>query len=518
MGNVLKKSAYDELMVDSLTLRKQLDLNLAFVETTIRQIAESDAVINLNMEVIDRTSQRLIERMDLISQIYIMDSRGMQIYKSSYTDTLGDRSDREYFQKAIQGSPVFSDVIISRSTHVPITVFACPIYRNGVIDGVLGTSIDLSYLSELSSTIRSHSESYGYVVDLEGHVIGHPDQDLINGMDDYRYMPMVKDVLEGKTGIGEYSFEGVDKLVAYTPSDISGWGVLVQIPLHEAFITISLFNKLLFLTALLMLLVLFLVVVIISRRLNKPVDVIIGMIESIEQNRVLNRIDYDRNYEFGRIQKKLVSMDKTIRKYYSDLENQVEARTNQLKRSLQELENTKHELEQANERLNSISLTDALTGLPNRRALDEYWENLNCIGQRTDLRIAVLMIDIDSFKIYNDSFGHQKGDECLVQVGACLKEQFHRKVDFIARYGGEEFIICLGDLDEKGTRDIAGKLNRAVENLKIPTESTVLNGYVTISIGVAWTQNLKEKTIDDLIREADKNLYKAKAEGRNRFC
>ena len=517
MTDILKESAYAELRVDNSTLKKQLDLNLSFVETTINQLAESHAVIQSDMDKTDHLSQRLIEQVNLISQIYVMDSRGMQIYKSSYIETMGDRSDRAYFQNAVKGESNFSDVIISRSTKIPITVYACPIYRNGKIDGVIGTSIDLSYLSELSSTLRSSNDSYGFVIDLEGHVIGHPDSDVIAGMEDFTYMPMVVDVLKGKTGIGEYVYEGVDKLVAYTPSEKSGWGVLVQIPRKEAFNTITIFNRLFFLAAFLILMVSFLVVLRISHRLHRPVNKIIEMIDRIEQNQELDQVPIPERNEFGIIQDKLLSMDKTIRKYYNEQEERVEQRTAELQQTLSELENTKTELETANKKLNSISLTDELTNLPNRRALNEYLKNLASIAQRLDLRLAVMMIDIDYFKNYNDAFGHQKGDACLVQVGECLSSQLHRKVDFLARYGGEEFLVCLGDIDNQGARDMAQKLCRGVADLKIPGAAHTGSRYVTVSIGISWTSSLNSNDIQNLIYNADSNLYLAKETGRNRI-
>jgi signal transduction histidine kinase len=343
MKNILKEIAFAELRVDNISFKKQLDLNLSLVETTISQLSESGDVIILDMNTIDQISQRLIERMEIISQIYIMDSQGMQIYKSSYIETMGDRADRTYFQSAITGTSVFSDVIISRSTDIPISVFACPIYRDGKIDGVIGASIDLSYLSELSSSLRFSNDSYGFLIDLKGRVIGHPNPELVAEMTDLNYIPMVPEVLSGKTGVGEYVFEGVEKLVAYTPSEETGWGVLVQIPQKEAFKTITIFNRLLFLTAFLILLVSFVVVVVISGRLQKPVNDIIEIIDKIEGNQDLKYFSLKGNDEFGIIQKKLLSMDSNIKKYYIELEERVELRTAELQQTLTELEKAETE-------------------------------------------------------------------------------------------------------------------------------------------------------------------------------
>ncbi|MBI9106991.1 MAG: diguanylate cyclase [Spirochaetales bacterium] len=515
MTEILEENAYDELRVDNITLKKQLDLNLLFVETAINQLAESEDVLALNMKRVDLHSQHLIESMKIVSQIYIMDVQGMQFYKSSYIETMGDRSDRDYFKTAITGKSTFSDVIISRSTNIPITVYASPIYRDGKIDGVIGASIDLSYLSELSATLRSSSDSYGFVVDLKGRIIGHPDPVIVAEMTDINYMSMVSDVLSGKTGVGEYVLDGVEKLVAYTPSEKSGWGVLVQIPKKEAFEMIVLLNKLLFLTAFFILLVSFVVVVIISRRLQMPVEDIIDMIEKIENNQKLNQIPLWKDNEFGKIKKKLLSMDRTIHEYYIELEDRVETRTAELQQALSELESTKTELETANEMLSSMSRTDALTNLPNRRALDEYIERTRSIALRLNLPIAILMADIDYFKKFNDKYGHQEGDKCLVRVSECLLSQIPRQVDFLARYGGEEFIVILMDTDSEGAHKVAQKLCHMVEALSIPNEGSPDNKFITVSIGVSWTSSLENIKIEKLIFEADSNLYKAKNMGRN---
>ena len=517
MADFLKETTYAELKVDSITLKKQLDLNLTFVETTIKQIAESDAVIRLNMERVNELSQHLVERMDIISQIYIMDSSGMQIYKTSYSETLGDRTDRDYFQKAINGTAVFSDVIISRSTNIPITVYATPIYRDGRIDGVIGCSIDLSYLSELSSTLRANKDSYGFIIDLAGHVIGHPDPEIVAERTDVSDTPFVQDILAGKSGIDKYSYEGVEKLVAYTTSDRSGWGVLVQIPEKEAYETISIINKLIITIAVIILLISLIAVYIVSHRLHKPVDNIIEIIDRIEKDQELQEDTYYKNNEFEVIRKKLLSMNYTIKQHYLEIEERVELRTAELKKTLSELDKTRKKLEKANKKLNQMSLTDELTNLPNRRALNEHLTNMISISQRLDFKFAVLMMDIDYFKIYNDTYGHQKGDDCLVKISKCLSENIRRKMDFLARYGGEEFIVILGDITLEGAGLMANKLCRKVEELYIPNEGNKETGLVTISIGLAWAPSLENTTTENMILMADNNLYKAKQTGRNRF-
>jgi len=168
-----------------------------------------------------------------------------------------------------------------------------------------------------------------------------------------------------------------------------------------------------------------------------------------------------------------------------------------------------------NKKLESLSTTDELTKLNNRRAFMNYYEITWKQGIRLKFPINVLMIDVDYFKKYNDSLGHLEGDKTLIAIAQCLKKQVKREIDFVARYGGEEFVCLLLHSEKENAENFAKSLVRSVEEMQIPHPKSDHSKYVTISVGMASIVNEKY-TKEQLLDEADKSLYMAKQSGRNR--
>ena len=187
-------------------------------------------------------------------------------------------------------------------------------------------------------------------------------------------------------------------------------------------------------------------------------------------------------------------------------------------RKLAELEREQliDELEHAQENLLSLSLNDGLTGLANRRHLDQvlpqYWRRSWAGG----IPMAVIMADIDFFKNYNDTYGHLQGDQCLKRIAGALQSVLHRPDDFLARYGGEEFVIILPGTGAAGAEQVAQAARRAVLDLSIAHASSDVADTVTISLGVASSPQSRADSAVTLLEQADAALYKAKGAGRNR--
>lgn len=160
---------------------------------------------------------------------------------------------------------------------------------------------------------------------------------------------------------------------------------------------------------------------------------------------------------------------------------------------------------------------DGLTGIANRRRLDEYLESELRRSKRSGFPLSLIMIDIDHFKTYNDTYGHQAGDRCMVQVASTFSSVLHRPADLVARYGGEEFAIVLPDTDIHGAMTIAETMRKAVAALGIENARAKTTGIVTVSLGVATAEGWAREPAD-LIAAADGALYTAKHEGRNRIC
>ncbi len=193
-----------------------------------------------------------------------------------------------------------------------------------------------------------------------------------------------------------------------------------------------------------------------------------------------------------------------LRKAKEELEIQVAARTS--------------ELTKLNEELHHLSLSDGLTGIGNRRSLDEVLDREWKRAVREHAKLAVLMIDIDYFKLFNDAYGHLAGDECLKKVAATINGIIKRSMDFAGRYGGEEFAVILPATDEHGAMTVGEKIRATIEAAAIPHQRSYLGGVVTVSIGVAVM--LPDLTTEAvlLIDAADQALYTAKSSGRNQVA
>ncbi len=181
-----------------------------------------------------------------------------------------------------------------------------------------------------------------------------------------------------------------------------------------------------------------------------------------------------------------------------------------------ELSLTSQKLAEANERLKSISLVDGLTGIANRRRFDEVLDREWRRARRENRSLAVILIDIDFFKYYNDTFGHLAGDECLTRVAGALSGQTRRPADLVARYGGEEFAVILPDTGIDGAMEVAEAMRRAVAGLGLAHPNSLTDEVVTISLGLAAAKPLPGQGSERLVRAADEALYLAKRSGRNR--
>lgn len=175
------------------------------------------------------------------------------------------------------------------------------------------------------------------------------------------------------------------------------------------------------------------------------------------------------------------------------------------------------QLKQQRDLLESLNITDSLTGISNRRHFDRSLEQNWLAVSRAQREMAVLMIDIDHFKQYNDCYGHQAGDICLTRVAQALMLRSERELDLVCRYGGEEFSVILPYTDMNGAELVAEQLLDAVRLLEIPHENSSMSEIVTVSIGVACGKASLDRSVSALLEKADESLYQAKNEGRNRF-
>lgn len=198
-------------------------------------------------------------------------------------------------------------------------------------------------------------------------------------------------------------------------------------------------------------------------------------------------------------------------------ENTNELRIICISRNITERKMVEQKLEKANRMLKELSEKDGLTGIWNRRTFDE---KLNVEWNRAlnSQSLSLIMLDIDYFKKYNDTYGHQAGDDCLKQVANAIDCVAEETQNLVFRYGGEEFSVLLPDTDIAKAEHVAEMIRTAVEDLKIPHLASEVSQFVSISLGINTTIPNEGQTIDQFIKEADQALYHAKQNGRNRYC
>lgn len=185
-------------------------------------------------------------------------------------------------------------------------------------------------------------------------------------------------------------------------------------------------------------------------------------------------------------------------------------------RAMERIAEMRDQLNQLNAELEALSQLDSLTQIYNRRTFNELAQQRWALAKRHQQPISALMIDVDHFKLFNDHYGHPAGDACLKKVTHAIKSCLQRSADILGRYGGEEFVVLLPETDAKGAMRVAQAISEALENIQIRHDVSPSSTHVTASIGGATCLRTTGHDLEELIKNADRALYKAKRAGRNR--
>lgn len=234
---------------------------------------------------------------------------------------------------------------------------------------------------------------------------------------------------------------------------------------------------------------------------------------TVSAYRLHNLVSASLAYQFDNLQLlDVLEQEKNqINRLYSNLEFDLARR----KKAEQQLKVEKQRAEELVKSLLAISTLDGLTGIPNRRHFDSTLAREWNRASRSGTPISLIMCDLDWFKSYNDHYGHQKGDNCLIQVANILQEHARRDDDMAARYGGEEFVVILPATNLENAREIAEQIRLAIRNLGLQHRYSQTDNIVTASFGVATVIPGRDQQSTVLLSEADKALYRAKQGGRD---
>ncbi|NET44221.1 PleD family two-component system response regulator [Okeania sp. SIO2B3] len=193
----------------------------------------------------------------------------------------------------------------------------------------------------------------------------------------------------------------------------------------------------------------------------------------------------------------------------------------ELRRQIEKERMLSEKLEKANQELERLASLDSLTMIANRRNFEKFIESEWKRSYKNGLPLSIIMCDVDFFKAYNDTYGHQAGDTCLKKIADLIVQNVNRSPDLVARYGGEEFVVVLPETDLQGAVYVAEKICKSIKDAAIVHQGSKISNCVTVSCGVATRTSLSWNTDSnsqpsDLIKEADSALYEAKSQGRNR--
>lgn len=222
------------------------------------------------------------------------------------------------------------------------------------------------------------------------------------------------------------------------------------------------------------------------------------------------------DYIIKPIQKEIVLARVTTHLTIQKLQRSLQEQNAKLQREIQQRHQAEASLQDANQELKRLATIDGLTHIANRRRFDECLNLAWRISVREQMPLSLLLCDVDCFKLYNDTKGHQAGDECLQQVAKAIKRAVKRPADLVARYGGEEFAVILPNTNGEGGIQVAEQIRSSLRTFAIAHPLSPVSEYVTLSVGVSCTVPCHEGSPEELLAAADQALYQAKESGRDR--
>jgi len=359
---------------------------------------------------------------------------------------------------------------------------------------------------------------YIYVMNSKGKLVIHPKLEgtSIFYSVDSRGNHFIQEIIKNKNGTIIYPWKNPgesaprEKIVIYKYFKPMDWYVCSGVYIDELIKPIERMKKQLALTALCILVFAVCISLWYSKLLLRPITGLIRATESVIDGDFDVQIVTSRGDEIGRLTTIFNKMLTQIRLYMADL--------NRTNRELETVNiNLEQKVEERTRQLEALSNQDWLTGIANRRKLDEYLLHEYNLAARGSFPLSLIILDIDFFKMFNDRYGHLAGDDCLREVAQTLSDSLHRTSDFAARYGGEEFMAILSNSSHDAACEIAERIRINIEQLDIPHEGSTVAPRVTVSLGICTLTNCKKTPLRDFIAHADESLYRAKEKGRNRI-
>ncbi len=523
-------------------ISSSMDLNEVYAEQmgdviekkidALRTIASTQ---NQGIEHDDITGQlqKLVENnhYGFLTAFYI-DASGKVFFSNGETN---DSSDRDYFLEMMNKQPgyVISRPIIGRESKREVFVIGVPLKVKGKLIAMVGGSTDLREISTIINENKMPLNSYAWIVDAGGLVVAHPNQSIrmTTNLDETKqYVSQEGHSIwtymeNNQSGFVQYTDQNQNKekvLTFYEIENTAGWKLGITTLMSDINEPIQYFRTVIFIIATFALVLFAWVNQKFSSEMVRPIIELTQAVSSSEGH--INKLDIDvSNDEIGVLVNAYNEMADKIDSHTQNLEKLVEERTRELVKLTEKLENRNSLLTKSNTELYSMANTDQLTGLLNRRFIIGEVETLIHLVEKGDVNdFSVLFLDLDNFKYYNDTFGHNVGDNLLIAVSSMLKNHF-RASDIVGRYGGDEFIVILPGVQAEQAQEAAEKISTLFNEkdgfitevakwLDTDIDALQLDKYLYCSCGVISYKELALKDADSLLKEADNRMYQQKKE------
>ncbi|MBC7960957.1 MAG: diguanylate cyclase [Vallitaleaceae bacterium] len=452
------------------------------------------------------------------SDYYSIDSNGtskdfIQAYENF------DPRVRPWYKSAVQDkTATFGSIYSHFILKEPTLTASFPNYVDGVLTGVFGVDFQMTWLGETLKNLPIGEHGLVFVVDDQNQLVASTmdeptfkmvDNQSVNIKVEESMNPLVQQSIKiaGLDHTGREAEIKVDHnsyLLVKTHYQLSNikWNIYIVLQRNDF---LKEMRKTLIYTVLVVIgiSILFIgITVTVVRRILNPIARLSVAAKRLQEG-VFEEIAIERRQnELDELTHTFNDMGRQITSHVSTLKSEVHART--------------LELEEKNRILKELSYTDQLMDIANKRKFDETAPFMLDIAKRNENFFGIIMLDIDNFKNYNDTYGHIEGDNCLKEIGKVLRKCANRKTDLVARYGGEEIVISLIDNASQNILNLAENIRRQIQELGIENRETSW-GVVTVSIGITYGKVISGDNIEALVDQADKALYLAKENGKNRI-
>jgi diguanylate cyclase (GGDEF)-like protein len=521
-GAQITRDANQKLQMSNEALVLTSQMWLDFQTRTLSELAHQPDIISMDPQRQKAQLERLAQNAKNVYLVSTTDPHGNNVARSD-SNIMFDYSDRDWVTEAVEGKTVYQ-IIIGKSFHQPALILSMPIRSNsGVIVGVAMLATSLSELSQEVKSTKIGETGYAYVIDVKNKVVAHPNfirkayladsnTSSINHpvvlsraeLFDFSNEPSVTALKRVNHGVVEFTDKEGVAWGSYVSVLDNGWTIIVQQQREETLESLRVFQHVVRLILVSGVIFLLLLSAYMIHQALKPVAQLIEAVNAIAGGDLSRKVVIWHEDEIGVLSRAFNGMTEKLQDMISHLHGKAESL--QAVNLLQQEEIVKQGGVEVH--LRELAEIDQLTNIYNRRKLFQALKIEIGRGSRFGNPLSLIMFDLDSFKQFNDKFGHDIGDEVLKETVNVVSKHI-RNVDIFARYGVEEFVVICTGTALSGAMAFAEKIREAVEQNEFPAV-----GRVTVSVGV--TELTGDDTEQTLLKRVDAALYAAKHNGRNR--